>query len=256
MNTPGTITSGTVAINAGTVGGKAASGAAAVANPVQIGGTDSGGTIYSPLITIAGAGTISGVGTVPGIGVLTTLTNLSNGTIQNSGTTTGVGVVTSVTGIASGTIQNSGTVTGVGVVSNLTNGSVVVTAGTISSGTINAGTVRTQPEPASQVLSANVSGTLGIGTLVSAIGAGTGIYVQSIALDVGSGTLDLCLSFGTQITGAQVGNRGAYTTYGGIAQSFPQASFFGTSNSPLTYQILGGAGTAYWNVTYSTKGTP
>src|SRR3989304_1343591 len=60
----GTVTaleSGTLtALAVGTIGGKAASGAAAVANPVLIAGTDAGGTIYAPLVTSAGAGSGTG----------------------------------------------------------------------------------------------------------------------------------------------------------------------------------------------------
>ena len=90
----GTITAletGTLtALAVGTVGGKAASGAGAVANPVLIAGTDVGGTIYAPIVTSAGALSVSGASAG-------TFVNIVTGTQQTLGT---VGVVNS------GTIYN------------------------------------------------------------------------------------------------------------------------------------------------------
>src|SRR3990167_7336845 len=63
------------ALTVGTVGGKAASGVAAVANPVLIGGTDSGGTVYVPLVTTGGILAAN----MP-TGTVTTGTILSSGT--------------------------------------------------------------------------------------------------------------------------------------------------------------------------------
>jgi len=235
VNTPGTITSGSIAVTAGTVGGKAASGAAAVANPVQIAGTDAGGTIYSPIVTTGGAfgsivgvgvlttvtnlsnGTIQNSGTTTGVGVVTTLTNLSNGTIQNSGTTTGVGVVTTVTNLSNGTIQNSGTTTGVGVVSALTSGtvsvntpgtitsgSIAITAGTIGAGTINTlGTITNLANGTIQ----NSGTTTGVGT-VSGIGVVTNITQGSIT--VTTGTIVGNVASGTTDSGNPVKVGGKY----------------------------------------------
>lgn len=60
VTTVSNLTNGSVAVTAGTVGGKAASGAAAVANPVLIAGTDSGGTVYAPLVDTTGALKVTG----------------------------------------------------------------------------------------------------------------------------------------------------------------------------------------------------
>jgi len=136
----GTITSvesGTVtALAVGTIGGKAASGAAAVNNPVLLGGTDSGGTVYAPLVSAAGAVSVTGAsagtnvnivtGTQETLGTVGVVNNLVKGTITKveGGT---VGEVTSVSSVAN---IVKGTVTSVeGLPDPL--GSVVVTTGTI-----------------------------------------------------------------------------------------------------------------------------
>lgn len=238
-------------------------------------GTASGVGVVTTVSNITN-GTIQNSGTVTGVGVVSAITSgtvsvntagtINSGSIAITAGTIGAGTINTlgtVSNILAGTIQNSGTVTGVGVVSAITTGSIVVTAGTmtqttgtVNSGTINAGTFTSQPYPASQVQSAFAIGTAAIGTLVSAVGAGTGIYVNSLQLIAMSGTLDMCLSFGLGSTTNQVVSRGLFPAGAGIALSFPNSSFYGTSNSALTYQILGGAGTASWQVTYNSKGTP
>ena len=55
-----TLVSTVTSLSVGTIGGKAASGAAAVANPVLIAGTDAGGTVYAPLVSSAGAVSVTG----------------------------------------------------------------------------------------------------------------------------------------------------------------------------------------------------
>ena len=140
------------ALTVGTVGGKAASGAAAVANPVLIAGTDSGGTVYSPLLDTAGNYQIDvvtipqvSVGTIPqvSVGTLPTL-NLATGTIttgsltniaqvHNAGTLAAGANNIGDIDVATGTVTLLSTVT---TLSNLTNGSVNILTGTIqSSGT-------------------------------------------------------------------------------------------------------------------------
>lgn len=180
------------------------------------------------------------------------LGDIQGGTIDQI--TTGSIVVTAGT-----VVTTMGDLSG-GTIDLLTTGSIsnlaMVHAGTINSGTINAGTVTTQPYPASQVQPAFVIGTAAIGTLVAAAGAGNGIYPNSVILTAMSGTLDMCLSFGLGSTSNQVVQRGLYAPGQGVAISFDNPSFYGTANSPLTYQILSGAGTASWAVTYNTKGTP
>lgn len=143
VNTPGTITSGSIAVTAGTVGTVGAVG------QVHNAGTIAGGTVGvvqnltngSIVVTAGTVGTVASIaqvhnaGTMAG-GTLGVVQNLTNGSIVvTAGTTGTVGAV--------GQVHNAGTVAGgtLGVVSNLTNGSVRVTAGTINSGTINAGTV-------------------------------------------------------------------------------------------------------------------
>lgn len=189
--TNGTVGAGTVAVSAGTVGGKAASGAAAVQNPVLTAGTDAGGTVYAPLMTTTGH----------------QLIDVLSGTIQSSGTTTGVGVVTSVTNLAAGTItrleQGSinvtagtiGTVTGVGVVTSVTNlaaGTVTrVEGGTIGRvgnvGTLEVGTISTLP---------NIpGGTIGVVTTVTSVtdvanlSKGTITRLEQGSIQVTAGTI-------------------------------------------------------------------
>lgn len=154
----GTVTSVT-ALAVGTVGGKAASGVAAVANPVQIAGTDVGGTIYSPLINTAGnlqihiantpvvavsSGTQQTLGTVGLVNGLVTGTittgSLSNIAMINAGThvhpsgTLTTGSLSNVAMLNAGTVVTaSGTVTLLSTVttlSNLTTGSINVLTGT------------------------------------------------------------------------------------------------------------------------------
>lgn len=255
--TAGTINTGT--INLGTVVGNVDAGQATASFPVYVGGNNNG-TVRAFALNASGEGSVI-VGTVPGIGVVTTLSNLTNGSVRVTAGTVAQSGAWSVTGTV-----NSGTIDSVTAVANLTNGTVRVTAGTVNSGTINAGTINSgtinagtvtkQPYPASQVLSAFAIGTAAAGTLVSAGGAGVGIYPNSVILTAMSGTLDMCLSFALGSTSNQVVQRGLYAPGQGVAISFDNPSFYGTANSALTYQILSGAGTASWAVTYNTKGTP
>lgn len=242
--TAGTINTGT--INLGTVVGNIDAGQATASFPVYVGGNNNG-TVRAFALNASGEGSVI-VGTVPGIGVVS---NLTNGSVRVTAGTVAQSGAWNVTGTI-----NSGTIDSVTAVANLTNGTVRVAAGTVNSGTINAGTVTVQPYPASQVQPAFAIGTAAIGTLVSAAGAGTGIYPNSVILTAMSGTLDMCLSFGLGSTTNQVVQRGLYSPGQGVAISFDNPSFYGTANSALTYQILSGAGTASWAVTYNTKGTP
>jgi len=133
-------------------------------------------------VSMINAGTITSVGTVPGVGVIgnvnagtigvvSSITNLASGTVAQvtsvsniaSGT---LAAVTSVTNLASGTlavvssltngsvvmtngtVASVGTVPGVGIVGNVNGGSIVITAGTISTqntvgtvGVLNAGSI-------------------------------------------------------------------------------------------------------------------
>lgn len=173
----GTLQLGTITGNIGTVSMLSAGTVSMInAGTITSSGTTTGVGVVSMLsagtVSMINAGTLTSLGTVPGVGVVTTVTNLSNGSVRmtvgtittgtivnsgtttgvgvvtsvtnlasgtllSSGTTTGVGVVTSVTNLASGTLLSSGTTTGVGVVTSLTQGSINVTAGTITAGTFS-----------------------------------------------------------------------------------------------------------------------
>lgn len=259
VTTVSNITNGTIRVTAGTINSGTINAGTINTGTVEVfplAGGDPGTALTVRLTdgtsfyNASGAGGGTSVEIVTGtVGLVSTVSNLTNGTVRVTAGTINSGTINA------GTITE-GTLSLVTTVSNLTNGSVRVTAGTVNSGTINAGTVTSQPYPASQVLPAFAIGTAAVGTLVSAPGAGNGIYINSISLAAMSGTLDMCLSFGLGSTTNQVVNRGLYIAGGGIAQSFDFPSFYGTANSPLTYQILGGAGTASWQVNYVTKGTP
>lgn len=274
VNTAGTITSGTVAISLGTIGGKAASGAASVANPVLIAGTDSGGTVYAPLVDTAGHWKDDIIS-----GTITSVSQLITGTIANSGTTTGVGVVSNITNgsirvtagtmiqtigtVNSGTMNtgtlNSGTINAgtftmtVGTLNSGTVNAGTINSGTINTGTINAGTMRIDPLPVIDTISSvGTTGTTAIGTLIgtATIGVGTGVYITGYHILAISGTPEINLSFGTQKVNNQVIAHGLFPAGGGIARDKSFAHAYGTTQSPLTYEIVSGAGTVSWSVDY------
>lgn len=99
-------------------------------------------------------------------------------------------------------------------------------------------------------ISFGTSGTGAIGTLIAAPGAGVSTVVVSYTINVASGTPDVCLSFGTAQSGRGVVERGVFNPGGGVTVALPYPTNGGTTNAPLTYQILAGAGTVYWNVKY------
>ncbi len=275
----GTINAGTVTatVTVGTVGGKAASGAAAAANPVQIAGTDSGGTIYSPLVTTAGiqsANMPSGTLNVGTINTGTVTATVTVGTI-NAGTIN-VGTVfnTQTVGTTNVGTMNTGTVnTGTINVATVTAGSIIVTLGTVTStqtvgttntGTMNTGTVNTGTFQQNVIptLSMTTWGTLGttgasiFGTIAGGTGSGAGteIFVTSVSLSVPStaGSQNVSVGFGTNGgtfhagTGALI--NGNFPPGGGIQKAFMPAMNSGT-NGQLTY-FQAGAGTVYVNATY------
>jgi len=265
------------ALSVGTIGGKAASGAAAVANPLQIAGTDAGGTIYSPLVTSAGALTVTGAsagtfvnivtGTQQTLGTVGVVNNLVTGTIAAvtsvaevvKGTTTLVSTVTTLSNltngsvnILTGTLQSSGTTTGVGVVSNLTNGSVNLLTGTVTSVTnLAAGTVKINPVPVPTTLQHGTLGTAGgsfFATISAASGAGTFHYISGVDIVMKSGTADVRVLAGSVIQGTGVLAAGQFPAGGGIAKNFSPAFATGT-NSELIYHFVG-AGSAFITVSY------
>lgn len=244
--TLGILSQGSINITAGTVGGKAASGAAAVANPVLTAGTDAGGTVYAPLMTTTGH----------------QLIDILTGTIQSSGTTTGVGVVTSVTNLAAGTITKleqgsinvtAGTITAgsiVVTVGTIAAGTVAVSAGTITAGTINAGTVRVNSIPTVHTLTFGTTTTGTIGTLVAAPSAGSAILIDSLDVAVNSGTAEVLVSYGLVSTGNGVVTRGNFVAGGGISKNPTNSIGGSTTGSALTYNILSGSGTVSYSLAY------
>jgi hypothetical protein len=99
-------------------------------------------------------------------------------------------------------------------------------------------------------MSVGVTGTTGIGTLAAAVGAGTGMYITRFSILAISGTPECILAFGTTTNNNQVIAHGLFPAGGGMVSDITVADHYGTNNSPLTYQILSGAGTVDWKVTY------
>lgn len=173
--------------------------------------------------------------------------------------TTNVGTLNTGT-INTGTINNGTFVMPSGT---LTTGSIVVTAGTMiqSAGTINTGTVvlnggtaglmNTRSGKILVSYGTTSSGT--IGTIVAAPGAGTALWVTSLDIIVQSGTCEPVVSFGLVANGAGVLNRGMYGALGGITKTFIPANNGGTSNLPLTWNVLTSSGTVSYNVVYFTE---
>src|ERR1035437_4595472 len=100
------------------------------------------------------------------------------------------------------------------------------------------------------MMSVGTTGTVGIGTLATAIGAGTGMYITRFSILAISGTPECVLSFGTQVSNNQVIAHGVFPAGGGMVSDITTADHFGTNNLPFTFQILSGAGTVDWKATY------
>ena len=60
----------------------------------------------------------------------------------------------------------------------------------------------------------------------------------------------MVVSFGTTLTGSQVIERGLFIAGGGIAASYPASTPGGTSNAPLTWNVVSGSGTVAFTVKY------
>jgi hypothetical protein len=265
----------------GTVGGKAASGAAAVANPVLVGGTDSGGTVYSPLVTTAGAwGSVAGVNVV---------SNITNGSIVVTAATVAAHAITAATitegtlrNLISGTINsatavlNSGTINvATAVITTLPNlpqgsinvtagtmimtngtigaGTVAISAGTITHGTIDVGTVRINPNPTIHWMPFGTTTTGTIGTLVAAPSAGSAVLLNSLDISCQSGTAEVLVSYGLVTTGNGVVNRGNYVAGGGLSKTYSYPLGGSISGSALTYNILSGSGTISYSIGYAIQ---
>ncbi len=128
-------------------------------------------------------------------------------------------------------------------------GSINVTAGTIT-----AGTVQSDMRPVNAGTSINVVGTAGAslwGTVVTSPGNGIKNYVAGVDIVVTTGTVEVAV---TQIgiggsTGAGVLARGAFPAGGGISKSFNPLQVSGTGGT-IAYW-MGGAGTANITVQYA-----
>lgn len=223
----GTINSATVVLNTGTINlgtvvGKDANAATQTGNPLSIGGTDSGGTLRTIKVDSGGlqrigldSGTVSVLPNIPGgtLGLVTRVGNL--GTVE------------------SGTITSLGTLPGVGVVSNLTNGSIVMTGGTVT------------------VLPNIPGGTLGVVSSIANLAAGTLTRLEQGSIQVTAGTITQgsiivtngTISHGTidigtvKLDGRTARNILSYgTTFGGTAAGY----------ATLVGSAVVGAGTSLW----------
>jgi len=124
--------------------------------------------------------------------------------------------------------------------------------GTVS---IAVGTVQISPKPTKNVLTFGTLGTgaaYTAGTVVTAGGAGTAHFVNSLSIIVTAGTVDCFIGYGTALVGAGVLARGNFIAGGGISQQFPSAVGGNNTNAALTWAI-NGAGTAAFNVSYWTQ---
>lgn len=275
------------AVGVGTAVGADAAAGTSNTRPIQIGGTTSTGTVYGMLVDTAGNPQVDVVNT-PNVAV-TSLVDLPGGTLDlgtiagNVGVSTGTITTGSIANI--GVVHNAGTIaalpdlpggtvdliTAVTTVNNLTNGSVRMTVGTLTTGSItnlamlhagtidtvtnlNDGTVHIDSLPVRTGTSYGTLGTTGAavwGTLIAGAGAGTRAYVTGLAISIESGTVDCAITnVGTIATigGAGVLARGKYVPGGGIVRDFTNAQASGTGGTLAYY--MGGAGTVSFIVNY------
>ena len=236
------------ALTVGTIGGKAASGVAAVANPVLIGGTDSGGTVYSPLLDTAGNYQIDvvtipqvSVGTIPqvSVGTLPTL-NLTTGTIttgslsnvaqiHNAGTLAAGGNNIGDVDVATGTVTLLSTVT---TLSNLTNGSVNILTGTIQ----NSGTT-TGVGVVSNLTNGSINILTGTVTSITNLAGGT-VQINKTPVQIGTPYV-VRGTTGAAVWGTMIAASGAGTKqYIGRSSIIVEA---GTVDCAITYIGVGGS---------------
>ena len=220
VNTPGTITSGSITVIAGTIG------------------------TVGAIAQVHNAGTIAGG----------TIGEISNGTIRVVAGTVAVNTPGTIT---SGTVSvnTPGTITsGTVAVSAGTVNSGTINAGTINSGTINAGTIRDDGRPARNILSFGTTIAFGgsaFATLVGSavVGAGTSIWVNDLSIVNHGGTVTAGIMFGSAINGSAVLAKGQFGANGGIEKAFPKAVNAGMTNFDLN-AWADGASTVTFNVSY------
>ena len=124
----------------GAIGTLGTADAGGTAKSLPIGVNPATGAMYvEDLSGASGTTNVLVVGGTLNAGTVTATAVLDTGTITTivAGTQNTLGTVGAVNNIVTGTLATAGTVTGVGVVSNLTNGSVVMTIGTLTTGSIS-----------------------------------------------------------------------------------------------------------------------
>lgn len=240
LNT-GTLTTGSLS-NVALVGSVA--GVGTISNIVTTSGTTTG------VGTVTTQGTLLGLGTLTNLGSVTNVGSIAAGVLTSLGTLTGAGTLTNL-----GSVTNIGTVkevTTVPTVSNLTNGSVNLLTGTVTSVTnLAAGTVQINPTPVPTPLIQGTLGTAGgsfFGTLSAAAGAGTKHYISGLQVVVQSGTPDVRILAGSSIQGTGVLAAGQFVPSAGVVREFNPVFVTGT-NSELIYHFVS-AGTAFITVNY------
>lgn len=266
--TAGTVASGSIVVTVGTIttmpnipGGTITS-VAEVANLAKgtvtrlEGGTVNLVTAVSNLTNgsiVVTTGTLASIPNIPGgtLGLVTAVTevgNLAKGTITRleGGTVTRVSTI--------GTLE----VGTIAALPNLPQGSINVTAGTITAGSIvvTNGTMKLDGRTSRNVLPYGTffGGTAaGYATLVgsAAVGVGTSIWVNTIDISNPAGDVLCVVGFGTALQGTSILARGVFgtTTGKGISKSFPLAVNAGMTNQDLVAYI-GAAGTVNFNVSY------
>lgn len=234
VTTVSNLTNGTTRISLGSVGGLAASAAAAVGNPVLIAGTDAGGTIYAPLVDTTGALKVTGASAGTFVNIVTgTQQTLGTVGIVNTGTlaeVTLVPTVTTVSNLTNGSVRMTvGTITTgsianiamlhAGTIDSITGGKIAVTVGTVVGPTASGGTPTTAPI---LVAGTDVTGTV-YAPLVTATGAQTIVDVPKGTITLVSSVAELVkgtvTNIGTLVGVGTMTNLGSVTNIGTIKEA-------------------------------------
>lgn len=245
VTTVSNLTNGTARISVGTVGGAVASGAAASGNPNIIGGTDSGGTVYTVLVDTAGNPQVDIV-TIPqvSVGTLPTL-NLTTGTIT-TGSLANIAQVHNAGTLAAGANNigdvdiATGTVTQVTTVSNLTNGSINILTGTVTALT----TVSNLTNGSINILTGTIQNsgtTTGVGVVSNLTNGSVNVLTGTVTsvTNLAGGTVRIDpTSVATPLTFGTLGTAG-----GSLFGTLSAASGAGTRHYVSGLQVVGQAGT-------------
>lgn len=246
-------------ITLATVVGKDAPAAARTGNPIPVGGTDGGGTVYAFLTDTKGqqylgggtVGTLLGVGVIPnvpggtigsvvGIGSVSGLSNIPGGTL---GSLLGVGAIPNIPGGTVGSVVGIGSVSGL---SNLPQGSIQVTAGTFRA---DARTTQNIVSYGTQMVGTAAVAATVVGS--TSVGAGTSLWLQDVSITNNNANVLCVLGFGTAQQGTNVLLRHTLGTTGavGIEKTFAKAVNAGMTNQDLVFS-LGAAGTVDLSISY------